>query len=88
MGERTVPDLSDDLLGLMAEHRLDLVVLSNPKTVYYFSGALLDPAVPQAFGIAWSGISEISLTGSLLLSQAERRIIKSKKVMSLTRINS
>jgi Xaa-Pro aminopeptidase len=45
------------LLKLMQEQGLDLVVLSNPKTIYYFTGALLDPAQPHAFGIGWSGKS-------------------------------
>ena len=45
------------LLHLMEDHGLDLVVLANPKTVYYFSGALLDPALPQAFAITGSGAS-------------------------------
>jgi len=45
------------LLRLMEEQRLDVAVLSNPKSVYYFSGALVDPALPQAFGIASSGRS-------------------------------
>jgi Xaa-Pro aminopeptidase len=45
------------LLHLMQEQGLDLAVLSNPKTIYYFTGALVDPAQPHAFGIGWSGKS-------------------------------
>lgn len=43
------------LLRLMREHRLDVVVLSNPKTVYYFSGAPVDAALPQAYVMRSSG---------------------------------
>lgn len=43
------------LLRLMREHRLDVVVLSNPKTVYYFSGVVVDAALPQAFVVRSSG---------------------------------
>lgn len=45
------------LLTLMQEQGLDLCVTANPKTVYYFTGALVDPALPQAFGIGSSGKS-------------------------------
>ncbi len=45
------------LLTLMASEQLDLAVLSNPKTIYYFSGALLDAALPHAFVIDSSGKS-------------------------------
>lgn len=45
------------LLRLMREHRLDVVVLSNPKTVYYFSGVLVDPALPHALVVRTSGES-------------------------------
>lgn len=52
------------LLREMEARRLDLVVLANPKTIYYFTGALLDPALPQAFAVTSSG-------GSLLVAPAE-----------------
>ncbi len=39
----------------MEAHRLDLVVLTNPKTIYYFAGALTDPMVPQLFTMSASG---------------------------------
>lgn len=45
------------LVHVMREHRLDVVVLSNPKTIHYLSGALTDPAQPQAFGIRATGES-------------------------------
>lgn len=45
------------LLGQMERERLDLVVLANPKTIYYFSGALTDPQWPQAFALEASGAS-------------------------------
>ena len=45
------------LLRLMERERLDLVVLANPKTIYYFSGALTDPMVPQVFAMRSSGDS-------------------------------
>lgn len=43
------------LLKLMQEQGLDLCVAANPKTVYYFTGALVDATQPQAFGISCSG---------------------------------
>ncbi len=45
------------LLKHMEKNRLDLVVLANPKTIYYFTGALTDPALPQFFTITSSGRS-------------------------------
>ena len=45
------------LLTLMESEKLDLAVLSNPKTIYYFSGALLDAAIPHALVIERSGKS-------------------------------
>jgi Xaa-Pro aminopeptidase len=42
-------DRQKRLLGLMETESLDLTVLTNPKTIYYFSGALLDPSLPHAF---------------------------------------
>lgn len=45
------------LLRTMSENRLDLVVVANPKTVYYLTGALVDPAFPQAFVMTASGRS-------------------------------
>jgi Xaa-Pro aminopeptidase len=45
------------LLSLMAGEQLDLAVLSNPKTIYYLSGALLDAALPHAFVMEKSGQS-------------------------------
>jgi Xaa-Pro aminopeptidase len=45
------------LLTLMESEQLDLAVLFNPKTIYYFSGALLDAALPHALVIERSGKS-------------------------------
>jgi Xaa-Pro dipeptidase len=45
------------LLDYMQNARLDQVVLANPKTIYYFSGSLTDPAFPQIFAIDSSGRS-------------------------------
>ncbi len=45
------------LLALMETEPLDLAVLSNPKTIYYFSGALLDATLPHAFVMESSGKS-------------------------------
>ena len=36
------------LLHLMEAGDIDVTVLSNPKTIFYFTGALLDPAMPHA----------------------------------------
>ncbi|MCC6860996.1 MAG: aminopeptidase P family protein, partial [Bryobacterales bacterium] len=52
------------LLAAMQAEQLDLAVLCNPKTIYYFTGALLDPARPQAFVLKAGG-------ASLLVSNAE-----------------
>ena len=45
------------LLRLMESQQLDLAILSNPKTIYYFSGALVQPQNPHAFLLASSGKS-------------------------------
>jgi Xaa-Pro aminopeptidase len=43
------------LLAAMESRGLELVVLGNPKTIYYFSGAQLDADRPQAFAILRNG---------------------------------
>jgi Xaa-Pro dipeptidase len=45
------------LLRHLEESRLALAVLGNPKTIYYFSGVLVDPALPHAFAMDESGRS-------------------------------
>jgi len=45
------------LLKLMESQQLDLAILSNPKTIYYFSGALVQPQTPHAFLLSSSGKS-------------------------------
>ncbi|MGH9626863.1 MAG: M24 family metallopeptidase [Bryobacteraceae bacterium] len=45
------------LLRHMEASQLDMVILQNPKTVYYFTGALVDPNWPQAFVMDRSGRS-------------------------------
>jgi len=45
------------LLEQMQNRRLDWVLLANPKTIYYFSGVLVDAALPQAFALHSSGRS-------------------------------
>ncbi len=45
------------LLRLMEGQQLDLAILSSPKTIYYFSGALVQPQSPHAFLLASSGKS-------------------------------
>ena len=45
------------LLGLMERQQLDLAILSNPKTIYYFSGLLVAPQEPHAFLLTSSGKS-------------------------------
>ena len=47
------------LLRHMERERLDLVILANPKSIYYFSGALTDRTVPQLFAIDSSGWSQL-----------------------------
>jgi Xaa-Pro aminopeptidase len=43
------------LLAAMESRGLELVVLGNPKTIYYFSGAQVDADRPQAFAILRNG---------------------------------
>ena len=45
------------LLKLMESRQFDLAILSNPKTIYYFSGALIPPQAPHAFLLTSSGKS-------------------------------
>lgn len=45
------------LLRQMEEHELELIVLANPKTIYYLSGALVDPCRPHVFALRASGRS-------------------------------
>ena len=35
------------LLRHMEDHELELAVLANPKTIYYFSGVLVNPALQR-----------------------------------------
>ncbi|MCW5978141.1 MAG: aminopeptidase P family protein [Bryobacteraceae bacterium] len=60
------------LLSYLAEHRLDAAVLSNPKLAYYFTGALVDPARPQAFVLTASGGSLLATNAAPALCAAER----------------
>ena len=43
------------LLRHMEDAGLDLVALGNPKTIYYFSGVLVDPGLPHAFALNAAG---------------------------------
>ena len=45
------------LLHEMEARGLSLVVLGNPRTIYYFSGALVEPSLPQVFALNASGKS-------------------------------
>ncbi len=45
------------LLEKMEAASLGLAVLTNPKTIYYFSGALLDPTLPHALLVDAAGKS-------------------------------
>jgi len=47
------------LLRALEEKRLAFALLSNPKTIYYFAGALTDPALPQLFWLHSSGRSAL-----------------------------
>lgn len=61
------------LLGRMESEGLALVLLANPKTIYYFSGALVDPALPQAFALDGAG-------HSLLVTNQEPQQAAAEKV--------
>ena len=45
------------LLAVLEDYQLDLAVITNPKTVYYFSGLLVDNQTPHAFLLHSSGQS-------------------------------
>ena len=45
------------LLEHMQDQELELVVLASPKTIYYFSGVLVDPCLPHVFALRASGRS-------------------------------
>lgn len=45
------------LLEHMEDQEMELVVLANPKIIYYFSGVLVDPAFPHVFALRASGHS-------------------------------
>ncbi|MEN6536897.1 MAG: aminopeptidase P family N-terminal domain-containing protein, partial [Bryobacteraceae bacterium] len=45
------------LLRVMEDEKLEVAILGNPKTIHYFTGALVDAALPQAFVISASGRS-------------------------------
>ncbi len=48
-------DRQQRLSRLMEERLLDLLVLTSAKTIYYFSGALLDSSIPHALLISRGG---------------------------------
>jgi Xaa-Pro dipeptidase len=60
------------LLVLLSEQRLDAAILSNPKAVYYFTGALLDPSRPHAFVVTASGKSLLATNTGPAQSAAEQ----------------
>jgi len=45
------------LLEHMQDQELELVVLANPKTIYYLSGVLVDPGLPHVFALRANGRS-------------------------------
>ena len=53
------------LLAVMEESQIDLAVITNPKTVYYFSRALVDAQTPHAFLLDASGKSVLVTHASL-----------------------
>ena len=65
------------LLRRMERERLDVVLLANPKTIYYFSGALTDPMLPQLFILNSSG-------GSLLITNQEPKQAAADRVETYT----
>ena len=60
------------LLTYLAGNRLDGAVLCNPKIVYYFTGALVDPSRPQAFVITAAGKSRLVTNTEPAQSAAEQ----------------
>ena len=56
------------LLKLMEDGAIGLAVLTNPKTIYYFSGVLVNPALPHAFLLSEAGrsvlLTDAPITGS------------------------
>jgi len=53
------------LLQALADHSLDVALLTNAKTVYYFSGILVQAAVPHAFLLDASGKSLLVTHGPM-----------------------
>ena len=60
------------LLREMESKGVGLAVLANPKTVYYFSGALVDPSKPQVFALSASGKSLLVTNQEPSQAAAER----------------
>jgi hypothetical protein len=60
------------LLREMEAKGVGLAVLGNPKTVYYFSGALVDPSKPQIFALSASGKSLLVTNQEPSQAAAER----------------
>jgi Xaa-Pro aminopeptidase len=79
------------MLRCMEEHKLDIVVLANPKTVYYFTGALVDASLPQAFVLTASGKSLLVTNQQPLQAAADRVVTYTgytpKRVFSRTTMN-
>ncbi len=65
------------LLRQMERAKVELAILGNPKTIYYFTGALLDPTQAQAFAIAASG-------HSLLVTNSEPRECVAHRIETYT----
>jgi Xaa-Pro dipeptidase len=59
------------LLEHMEDQELELVVLANPKTIYYFSGVLVDPGLPHVFVLRASGRSLLCTSQEPVQSAAD-----------------
>ena len=59
------------LLKVMEQDSIDLAVITNPKTVYYFSGVLVNPTLPHAYLLDASGKSAL-LTDAPVLDPGKK----------------
>ena len=67
------------LLKVMEQDSIDLAVITNPKTLYYFSGVLANPTLPHAYLLDASGKSAL-LTDAPVLDPGEKPNAAADKV--------
>ena len=58
------------LLAAMESRGLGLVVLGNPKSIYYFSGAQVDTDRPQALAVLRNGATLLVSVNTLVMNRS------------------